>query len=224
MHQQQEKRGYIRIMFTKEEDERLLALVEKYPDNWKSIAREMGNRSVRQCKERYNHYLSPSIKREEWTKEEDDILLLKVSDHGKRWKLFEYFFKGRTEIDIRNRYNVLMRRKAKKERIEEKKRLFLEMDAENAFNKALQMNFYSNTEQNSLIFNQISQQNIEKPKEQTKAKTNESKNFPSYKTNEENNSLDIDDTNVFLDNNNSELFCSIFDISWDCLTSEEVTF
>jgi hypothetical protein len=36
-----------------------------------------------------------------------------VAEHGKKWKLFEEFFPGRTEISIKNRYNVLLRRRAR---------------------------------------------------------------------------------------------------------------
>ena len=60
-----------RKLFTHNEDTKLITLHEKYKDNWKKISDEMGNRSVRQCKERYNHYLSPNINKKEWTFEED---------------------------------------------------------------------------------------------------------------------------------------------------------
>ena len=110
-----------RSMFTQQEDAKLISLVQRHQENWKKISKEMNNRSVRQCKERYNHYLSPTINHSEWTKQEDDLLLSKVDEHGKRWKLFEVFFDGRTEIDIRNRFNVLMRRKAKIDRIKQKR-------------------------------------------------------------------------------------------------------
>lgn len=98
-----------RKLFSHEEDKKLIELYEKYKDNWKEISKEMKNRSVRQCKERYYHYLSPNIKKNEWNQEED-ILLIKLNQKfGNKWKYFEFFFPGRTEIDIRNRFNVIYR-------------------------------------------------------------------------------------------------------------------
>lgn len=99
-----------RKYFTAEEDIKLLELIKKYNFDWKKISNEMNNRTVRQCKDRYHHYLSPDIYREKWTHDEDNLLLSTVEAQGKKWKLFENIFTGRTEIDIRNRYNILMRR------------------------------------------------------------------------------------------------------------------
>ena len=99
-----------RKYFTAEEDIKLLELIKKYNFDWKKISNEMNNRTVRQCKDRYHHYLSPDICREKWTHDEDNLLLSTVEAQGKKWKLFENIFTGRTEIDIRNRYNILMRR------------------------------------------------------------------------------------------------------------------
>lgn len=109
---------YFRKCFTPDEDARLLLLINKYRYNWKKISNEMKNRSVRQCKERFHHYLSPNIKHDNWTQEEDVLLLKTVDSFGKRWKIFELIFKGRTEISIRNRYNVLIRKINKNSKIE----------------------------------------------------------------------------------------------------------
>lgn len=99
-----------RKLFTLEEDQKLIELVEKYKDDWGKISSEMKNRSVRQCKERYLHYLSPNIIKRDWTPEEDMLLLFNIQKYGKAWKKLEILFPGRTEIDIRNRFNILFRR------------------------------------------------------------------------------------------------------------------
>lgn len=112
------RESYFRKCFTPDEDARLLLLINKYRYNWKKISNEMKNRSVRQCKERFHHYLSPNIKHDNWTQEEDILLLKTVDSFGKRWKIFELIFKGRTEISIRNRYNVLIRKINKNSKIE----------------------------------------------------------------------------------------------------------
>ena len=116
-----------RLPFTEEEDQKLLKIISNtmnkgYDSNeqiredlidWKIISKEMGNRSVRQCKERYFHYLSPQINKKDWTPEEDSLLFSTVGNIGKKWKIMEDLFENRTEIDIRNRYYVLQRKKAK---------------------------------------------------------------------------------------------------------------
>jgi hypothetical protein len=85
--------------------------------DWSIIADQMEGRTPRQCKERWTHYLSPSITRESWLPNEDDLLLELVNEHGRKWKTFERSFPGRTDINIKNRYNVLTRRKAKEVKI-----------------------------------------------------------------------------------------------------------
>ena len=130
------RKSSVRLPFAPEEDQKLLKIIngslksnsaskdESHLSsfsvfnkvdliNWKAVSRKMGDRTVRQCKERYMHYLSPSINKKNWTNEEDSLLISSVTRLGKRWKLFEDYFPQRTEIDIRNRYYVLQRRISK---------------------------------------------------------------------------------------------------------------
>ncbi|KAK8839638.1 hypothetical protein M9Y10_032004 [Tritrichomonas musculus] len=126
-----------RLPFTFEEDQKLLQIItdstvsktemsaedfkiNEKDINWRIVSIKMGNRSVRQCKERYLHYLSPNINKNAWTHEEDSLLVKSVCNYGKRWKLFEGFFLNRTEIDIRNRYHVLQRKITKAARLEKR--------------------------------------------------------------------------------------------------------
>lgn len=139
----QNKKQYYRKLFSFEEDSKLMILVEKYKDNWKKIASEMSDRSVRQCKERYFHYLSPDIKRDEWSHDEDLLLLSSVEKQGKRWKALESIFEGRTEIDIRNRFKVLTRRISKKIR---KDSLLTNVEIKSNENKSLMLEKKQNNE------------------------------------------------------------------------------
>ena len=110
------KQGLNRSSFTQEEDTQLKALVQQYGDNnWAIVASHMDNRTTRQCRERYRHYLSPSIINGEWTEEEDKLLIAKYSEYGPRWVSIAQFFKTRTDINIKNRWIVLMRRNATKQ-------------------------------------------------------------------------------------------------------------
>ena len=104
------KHKSLKKVFTVEEDNRLIELHSIYKDNWKKISDLMPKRTIRQCKERYFHYLSPDISQSQWTEDEDELLIKKVNLFGKKWKSFENFFKGRIEISIRNRWNMLERK------------------------------------------------------------------------------------------------------------------
>lgn len=107
-----------RIPFSIEEDHKLIELVLKYgidkKKNWQKIATNMKGRNVRQCRERYNLFLRENVRKKIiWTKEEDELLLLKYSLLGPRWKTMEEFFKGRNSYSIKNRFISLNRKKHK---------------------------------------------------------------------------------------------------------------
>ncbi|OHT17038.1 Myb-like DNA-binding domain containing protein [Tritrichomonas foetus] len=99
-----------RMPFKPNEDARLRELVEKYGDmNWAFVASQMPNRSVRQCRERWQNNLAAGVSKKKWTKEEDELLNAKYSEFGPRWKFFESFFPGRTSYNIRNRWQCKVR-------------------------------------------------------------------------------------------------------------------
>jgi hypothetical protein len=100
-----------RRKFSPEEDDVLRALVSEHGiGDWSLIAAKMLDRDARQCKERWFHYLTPCLNQKPWTHTEDILLEAKVAEFGNRWKYFEFFFPGRSDVSIKNRYNVLMRR------------------------------------------------------------------------------------------------------------------
>jgi hypothetical protein len=102
-----------RQKFSPGEDETIRQLVSVHQGDWQAIADELGNRGARQCKERWKHYLSPALIHEPWDRHEDDMLEQKVREMGKRWKVLEQFFPGRTDVSLKNRYNLLVRKKNK---------------------------------------------------------------------------------------------------------------
>jgi hypothetical protein len=72
----------------------------------------MGNRSVRQCRERWTNYLAPSVINGVWSAQEDALLLEKFRLCGPHWKQMIQSFPGRTDINIKNHYMTLVRRKS----------------------------------------------------------------------------------------------------------------
>jgi hypothetical protein len=105
------KQKWIRDKFSPEEDELLLrfAAANETPD-WASISKQMPRRNARQCRERYIYYLSPGINTAKWTDEEDELLLAKYEEIGRKWVLMAEFFQNRTDTMLKNRFNVLLRR------------------------------------------------------------------------------------------------------------------
>ena len=58
------------------EDEILKAAVMKYGKNqWARVASLLNRKSAKQCKARWYEWLDPSIKKTEWTRDEEEKLL-----------------------------------------------------------------------------------------------------------------------------------------------------
>jgi hypothetical protein len=103
-----------RRKFSAQEDEQLRHLVSIYGENnWPAVSGQMNDRGPRQCKERWTHYLSPALIHKSWTHEEDTLLLQTVQESGSRWKVLEASFPGRSDVNLKNRYNLLIRKHSK---------------------------------------------------------------------------------------------------------------
>jgi hypothetical protein len=104
----------LRLKFSAEEDGLLVRLVRQFgAKNWMKIAAVLGNRNPRQCRERYNNYLDPHLRQGAWTREEDELLLLKYAEYGCKWNKIGKFFVNRSDIALRNRYQLLARHRVK---------------------------------------------------------------------------------------------------------------
>lgn len=98
-----------RARFSAEEDAKLVQLQQQQL-NWNEISRQIGNRSPRQCRERFQNYLDPDLNKSTWTPDEDNLLLLKESEMGKKWKKMMPYFQNRSNVNIKNRFTTLQNR------------------------------------------------------------------------------------------------------------------
>ena len=57
------------------------------------VAKQMPNRTTRQCREHWNYYLNPNINKDPWTSEEEALLLEKQGEFGNKWSQISKFFK-----------------------------------------------------------------------------------------------------------------------------------
>jgi hypothetical protein len=102
-----------------EEDDRLTAEVNAFVDaggeiNWSAIARCIEGRTAKQCRERWRCNLDPNINKNEWTTEEDLMIVNLQKELGNRWALLAKSLPGRTENAIKTRFRSLQRSNKRK--------------------------------------------------------------------------------------------------------------
>jgi hypothetical protein len=100
--------GLDRRCFSPEEDEIMIRAKQLDPsESWEDIAKRVPGRTARQCAQRWANYLSPEIRSEPWTPEEDRLLVEKVKEMGQSWGAIKPFFNGRSGPNIISRWRSL---------------------------------------------------------------------------------------------------------------------
>jgi hypothetical protein len=100
-----------RNVFSAKEDTLLERAIQRVGTaDWDQVSRDLPGRTARQCRERWVTYLSPSVNRGPWTSEEDGLLFDLIQTHGTKWGLLTGFFHGRTQNNIKNRWNTITRK------------------------------------------------------------------------------------------------------------------
>mmetsp|Transcript_3390 Transcript_3390/g.5222 ORF Transcript_3390/g.5222 Transcript_3390/m.5222 type:complete len:659 (+) Transcript_3390:3-1979(+) len=101
------------------EDEILKAAVMKYGLNqWSRISSLLVRKSAKQCKARWYEFLDPSIKKTEWSKEEEEKLLHLVKLFPNQWRTIAPVI-GRTPAQCIEHYEALLEEAAGKQVPEE---------------------------------------------------------------------------------------------------------
>lgn len=90
------------------EDEILKAAVMKYgKQQWARVASLLNRKSAKQCKARWNEWLDPSVRKVEWSREEDEKLLHLAKLMPAQWRTIGPLV-GRTASQCQERYERLL--------------------------------------------------------------------------------------------------------------------
>ncbi|KAL8546675.1 hypothetical protein ACS0TY_006413 [Phlomoides rotata] len=133
--EQNEVRG--KVAWTSEEDYKLTYFVNKDgPHLWDSISHKLERigikRSGNSCRLRWVNYLSPDIRRGNFTDEEILTILTLHRQLGNRWSRIAKELPGRTDNDIKNFWNTRV--------VKEAKQLNCDVNGEEFFKRMTQRN------------------------------------------------------------------------------------
>jgi len=93
-----------------DEDAAILRCISDGMTKWTDIAEQIPGRVGKQCRERWANHLDPTLKKGNWTTEEDELLMGAQELMGNRWCEIAKILPGRSENGIKNRWNSTMRK------------------------------------------------------------------------------------------------------------------
>ncbi|KAF8202953.1 hypothetical protein BJ912DRAFT_1052975 [Pholiota molesta] len=97
--------------WTTAEDEQLIELYLQFGPKWSAIARQIPGRTDDACSKRYREALDPNLKKDQWTPEEDQLLIDAYNRIGGKWGKVGNELQ-RSGLGCRNRWRLLERKKA----------------------------------------------------------------------------------------------------------------
>lgn len=98
------------------EDEAIMECRKRGLTKWSEIAMHIQGREGKQCRERWLNHLDPTINHNQWTDEEDRMLVIIHSQIGNKWTQIAQRLPGRTENSVKNRWNTFLRKKRRESR------------------------------------------------------------------------------------------------------------
>lgn len=104
-------KGSKKNAWTPEEDAMLIRVIsEQGHGHWTKVADHLPGRAGRQCRERWFNHLAPTVKKGDWSKEEDEMIVAAVREHGTKWSTIQKLLPGRSDNSIKNRYYSAIRK------------------------------------------------------------------------------------------------------------------
>ncbi|XP_049399483.1 transcription factor MYB114-like [Solanum stenotomum] len=111
------KSGLKKGTWTLEEDKKLAAYVTKYGCwNWRQLPKFAGlSRCGKSCRLRWLNYLRPNIKRGNYSREEDQIIMKLHAEIGNKWSAIAIHLPGRSDNEIKNHWHTSLKKRSKHE-------------------------------------------------------------------------------------------------------------
>ncbi|KZV51269.1 myb-related protein Zm1-like [Dorcoceras hygrometricum] len=95
------------------EDSRLINFVQKNGhSNWRALPKQAGLlRCGKSCRLRWINYLSPDVKRGNFTSEEEQTIINLHNSIGNKWSKIASYLPGRTDNEIKNVWNTHLKKR-----------------------------------------------------------------------------------------------------------------
>ena len=107
-----------KVKWSQEEDQVLAQNIEQFgTSNWSLIAKALPGRTGKQCRERWMNQLDPQLKRDNWTPQEDALLLMSQRRFGNQWSKIMQFLPRRSCNAVKNRFCWLTRNRTHPPRV-----------------------------------------------------------------------------------------------------------
>ena len=97
--------GLVKGLWTPEEDAIIREMRSNGITKWSEIAKNIPGRIGKQCRERWFNHLDPTLRKGAWTPDEDAQLIKAQAELGNRWTKIARLIAGRSENDVKNRWN-----------------------------------------------------------------------------------------------------------------------
>ncbi|KAK3032251.1 hypothetical protein RJ639_037425 [Escallonia herrerae] len=110
-----DKNGLKKGAWSKEEDDKLKAYIQRYGNwNWRQLPKFAGlSRCGKSCRLRWMNYLRPGLKHGSYSKQEEDLILKLYDELGTKWSAMAEKLPGRTDNEIKNYWHTYLKKRAK---------------------------------------------------------------------------------------------------------------
>ncbi|CAI9088890.1 OLC1v1023341C1 [Oldenlandia corymbosa var. corymbosa] len=107
-----DENGMKKGAWSEEEDNKLRTYIQRHGIwNWRQMPKFAGlKRCGKSCRLRWMNYLKPGVRRGNYTREEEELILRLHRKHGNKWSVIAENLPGRTDNDIKNHWNAHLSR------------------------------------------------------------------------------------------------------------------
>ncbi|XP_038718533.1 transcription factor MYB34-like [Tripterygium wilfordii] len=106
--------------WTPDEDQKLVAYISEHGEGgWRTLPHKAGlSRCGKSCRLRWANYLSPTIKRGQFSSDEEQTIINLHATLGNRWSVMASRLPGRTDNEIKNYWNTHLKKRLTEIRID----------------------------------------------------------------------------------------------------------